>query len=75
MAPNWNTLRTNPVDEAYQNAKDMIDAACRDPHSKLYNIPDPGGRERAAHAHNNALVDGLVKNAPLSNIPVGKQVI
>jgi len=68
-------LRTNPVDEAYQNAKDMIDAACRDPHSKLYNIPDPGGRERAAHAHNNALVDGLVKNAPLSNIPVGKQVI
>ena len=75
MAPNWNTLRTNPVDEAYQNAKDMLDQACRDPHSKLYDVPDPGGRERAAHAHNNALVDGLVKGAPHSNTPVGKQVI
>ena len=72
MPPKW---IVNPVEEAYLNAKDMIDAACRDPHSKLYNVPDPGGRERAAHAYNNALVDGLVKNAPLSNIPVGKQVI
>ena len=72
MPPKW---IVNPVEEAYLNAKDMIDAACRDPHSKLYNVPDPGGRERAAHAHNNAMADVLVKGAPPSDVPIGKQVI
>jgi len=72
MPPKW---IVNPVEEAYLNAKDMIDAACRDPHSKLYNVPDPGGRERAAHAHNNAMADALVKGAPPSDVPIGKQVI
>ena len=72
MPPKW---IVNPIEEAYLNAKDMIDAACRDPRSKLYNVPDSGGRERAAHAHNNALVDGLVKGAPPSDVPIGKQVI
>ena len=63
------------VDAAYRAAMDRLDQACRDPHSKLYNTPDPGGHERAAHAHNNALVDDMVKNTPPSDVPNGKRVI
>ena len=63
------------VDAAYQNAQRMLEESIRDPHSKLYNVPDPGGRERAAHAHNNALADGIVKGAPESGVPIRKRVI
>ena len=77
MSPKIIIIEFTPsgVEAAYQAAMERLDAACRDPHSKMYNVPDPGGRERAAHAHNNALVDGIVKDAPESDVPIGKRVI
>jgi len=63
------------VDAAYQNAQRMLEESIRDPHSKLYNVPDPGGRERAAHAHINDLVASMAKDAPDSDVPIGKRVV
>ena len=77
MAPKIIIIEFTPrgVEAAYQAAMDRLGAACRDPHSKLYNTPDPGGRERAAHAHINDLVASMAKDAPDSDVPIGKRVV
>jgi len=63
------------VDAAYQNAQRMLEESIRDPHSKLYNVPDPGGHERSKHAYYNALVASMAKESPETDVPIGKRVV
>jgi len=67
-------IETNNTDDGYNRASQLIEAELRNAPTALIDIPI-SDQEKFDIAYYRTLAEQIARNAPASNVPIGKRVI